>query len=90
MLHTSYFEHVHSEYTNIYNSNLQDGVGEKEPISDVVQKSGARAAHGIKLQDLLRRLRLACTTFTRDEDKMVVGFTDHCPVNIVSKCKAEK
>lgn len=94
-----HFEHVHSEYTKVFNgsfqtkslnSDLQHRIRKKEPISHIVQDSSAGTAHCIKLQDFLRGLRLASTTFTRDENEVVVGFTNHCPVNIVSKCKAER
>lgn len=92
-------KHVHSEGTNVFNSSfqtkslnsdLQHWIGKKKTISHVVQESSAGTAHCIKLQDFLRGLCLASTTFTRDEDEVVVGFTNHCPVNIVSKCKAER
>ena len=48
---------------NILICDLKHWVGEQKPVSDVVQKSGAWTADGVKLQDLLGGLRLAGSAF---------------------------
>lgn len=40
-------------------TDLKHRVGEKQPVPDVVQEFGARAADGVELQDFLGGLGLA-------------------------------
>lgn len=75
---------------HIFSSDLKHWVGEQKPVPDVVQKSGAWTADGVKLQDLLGGLRLAGSTFPWDQDEVVVVLGLHGAEDIVGQSVTAK
>lgn len=53
-------------------TDLKHRVGEEEPVPDVVQDFGTRAADGVELQDLLGGLGLAGSALPRDQYEVIV------------------
>lgn len=64
-------------------SDLKDRVGLEHFVPDSVQQSGAGTTDSIILQNLLGGLSLPCSTLTRDQDEVIVKFSQHSVVGVV-------
>lgn len=63
---------------------LQDRIGEEQAIPDNLQLLCGRAGHREELEDLLGGFRLPGSTFSGDQDEVVVVLGAHEAIGVVS------